>query len=634
MQAMLDRLVNIFKSLDSRKLLVAAIAVCCISVLGFVCGRILTGRFEKRLVGALEKTLSAEIKYRKAGLTPLLQLVLVGVEVVPRGSDTGSAAVEVDRVVITPQFMVSPGKRVPINNIFLEKPLVTARVSEDGEVDLDPWLREFTECDGVRNGRGFPNRVTVSGGAVVVRFEGNDEVDPPTVDLIKGMLGDRGEEGIGVELEGESAEGPISLRGSFSGCRAGRVNLEFASKDWDADIFIYDALQLIVGRKEGTPKSSIGRGEFRVVLHGDIKAPSVDGELKTRVQKLRFAWFPGFIDVTEFKFKLAGGEVSGSGKVGLSDANAPVKMVFDVEDLPLDEMFRRSLGFRIAPRARLDGKYEVEGSLAAPESLRGTGVFESGEGYIRLPALPIGHGRKIAAPKIRFDGFTARVTREGGGTSARDLRLTGKGIEAVVEAEFGGLNQSSLRSGMPGGDSRVFSASGDIKITDLAEFLKASTAGAVSGEGSGRVRLRVAGVVGMPKKLKGGGAVSLMKGRLSNPFAGPADEGGGQWIEFDSLSAEFEFDSKRLRLESLEMNGNGLSVNMYGEIAEGGRLRLGGTAQMSGDIARSFASLRGLLGRGEIDPAVYIQARFDIGGSVDEPEVVWSDLRATQWRAE
>lgn len=599
---------------------------------GYIAGRAVVGRFGAGVIGALESSLDARIEVRRVSVTPMLQIVLEGVRVGPADAE-GPPYAEVNRVVIYPQFFAASAGGPDINGVLLDRPLLHLRVRDGGALNIRGWVDSVLDCSDVGAMRGFPNRVIVRDGSVLIQRAGGGGGGATFIEAISGEAGKTVSAGLVVDLEGAGPAGEFFVEGDLSPCGGGGVGLDIVSDRWDFDAFLLHALRWIdVG---GNPAAGlqIGEGEFEAKVQGRLSGMSAEGKISTDRYSARWSISSSMFGFTGLETKVAGGKAVGDGTVRFDSANLPVRMSFVLEDVETVRLLRRLFGFQYAPRARLAGFLKLTGSLAAPDSLRGVGGVEAGEGKIQLPPLKFGRFERYSSPSIFFDSFKSRVVREGGETRLYNMSLSGSGMNVKGRARLGGAGSpGGVGPGQEGdGPGGSYSASLEFSVSDIGELLSPKSVRHLLGSGSAEGELYVEGAAGRRKSLRGGGKVVISRGWLVSPYTGRGYVSSTDRLSFDNLSAGFSFTERSISLDECKLNGNGLFIDVSGRVGDGGELEFRGRADVSGDVARKFTSLWKVVERREMIPSVTFDIPFTIRGTVEEPALEWGSPKVTHW---
>ena len=591
---------------------------------GYIVGRIALGGVESRVEGYIEEVLGVELSVRRTFVTPWLQVVIEGVRVVQAAPTEPLPIAEVARVVLYPRFGDMVRRKIGFRGVFLEQPRLYIRFDEKGVSDLKPWLDAVTGCrsEGFND---FPDRMKISGGIVVVEPpEWGAKEDLVEVHEINGIVGKgRGTQMV-VNLSGQGEPGVFKAGGYFAPCRGGNLMLKFNS-----DKFDFNRMVNIFGRftreaGKGWDKFAIGEGSMEAELAGSLAAPVLQGKISSEKLEASFLFSDNVLNFTDIRVGKGRENIAGGGTIEFTSANLPMKFSFFLDRWKVSRLFRRMLGFQYAPQGSLTGYLKMRGSLNDLASLQQSGSLEVGEGKIYFPSLVLGesgqeYDRRQMLP---FAKFSSNVIADDKEVQLIGMHLEGENFELNGRGKLNG--DFDLMQGWK--QNAQFETSVEFSVHQLSALLASVLSLRDLMEGKADGELRLMGRVSSLGSLHGMGHVSVGKGWIRNPYGWAGGESQHQ-LDFDGITAGFAIKDGAIKLSRLVLSGNGIFIEIEGEIAFNGALTLSGHAEMAGDIARNFTGVAYSVPSADLVSSVILDVPFTIGGSLRDPLMQWGHAK-------
>ncbi|MEW6202581.1 MAG: AsmA-like C-terminal region-containing protein [bacterium] len=607
-----------------REIVLVLLVVLIVSWAGYIAGRIAIGRVKEDIQGYLQGALGVRLDVQRVYVTPWLQVVLENVRAVDAVPGEALPLVEAARVVLFPRFEAMIRGKIGLRGVFLEQPKLYLRLDESGEINIKEWLKGAVDCDAAAFGT-MPDRVNIEGGAVLIEppdWEDTDEF--VKVDEISGAVGKgRGREMV-VALSGRGAPGLVSAEGFFAPCAGGNVMLKFSS-----DKFDFNSMVDIFGRftretDEGWKKFSMGNGGLEMELAGGNRSPVLQGKISSKGMSAGFVYTGSALELTELVRRGSVGKVTGGGTIDFMSANLPMKFSFVLENWKVSRLFRSMLGYQFAPHGILTGYINMRGSLNDLDSMYQSGNIEIGAGRIFFPPPVFSeYGQGLEGKEsLGFKKLSSNVIVEGSEVRLIGIKLDGEGFELHGRGKLsGGKDFAEVW-----GRDAQFETSVEFAADQVGDVL--ASLPSVSGLMEGRLEgtLRVDGNASSVSSIRGIGRLTVSKGWIRNPY-GWADTTSGTRIDFDNINVEFNIINGAIRLNRLTLSGNGVYIEMSGEIAFGGGLSLTGQAEVAGDMARDFTGIANSVEWSKLTSAVMLKSPFSIGGSFQSPVMRWGQAR-------
>jgi len=584
-----------------------------------------TMRIRHGVADYLKEATGGDFEYKGIHVTPTFRIVLEEAQLTAKNSVLSLPDFTAKRVVVGADVLSLLGGRMRLIEIKLDEPVVRIYKGPDGRYNMSRWIGKAGVCDAKSVGPAVPNRVTVREGRVLMEPPpGATWFEAIEVARVDGFFGRTPENNIGVKFRANIFQSDVNISGglvpcdpddfefsgfsenfSFSGLR------EFAEKVFDESV--------VTDRMPG------GTGSLRFSLGGSYDNPVFQGDVSLRDFDTSFSIGGNMLRLSNFRAGIGDEKLSGSGMFDFSKQDIPFKLTLAMKNMNVERLFRKEFGFRNAPEGSLSGNARLRGRLKDFQVEWEDGEITISDGILKIP--PPGAGEKSANPVvIPFKTLSSKLAGSEGSLSFINISLDSDVVKAAGSATIGGISGFEIFS--PGVSYALrldFSAEDAASFAELFPSLHDRLGGSMEGN------IGIEGTYKRVRDFKGDGRITIKKGFVGNPYT---DQGTSlpENIEFELAKAEFSLGDDALRLSNATISGNGIFIEIHGDIGYDGDLNLAGKAQLTFDWGARFYGLVQYMRAGELDQGTLYEAGFTVTGNVRSPEQFWQEPSTVQWQ--
>jgi len=585
-------------------------------------------KIKKSVVAHLEKTISCRIKVEKIDVTPGLRFQLQGVVLTDIESELKMPFMKLESIVIAADIPSLIKGDIKLTEITLSGPSITIYQEPDGKYNISNWLSGSIDCAPDSFLDNLPYRVNVKDAVVNIEPPaGASWYDTFRAGVFSGYLGRTQDNNIGIHFDLYSFGSSVEIKGGMVPCDREGFQLTAYSPEFDFSNLREKLGELLIDRNASESLPG-GTGVMHVSMEGNVTEPYVSGSVSLRNFDATFSYNDLKLIVTEVRAGMGTERIKGSGSVDFSEGSYPFEMSFVLEDIDVQRVFRNIAGFSYAPDGLLSGYANMSGTLKNFSSSWDRGNFRITDGAIKFPSLDLRYKRKkrFGSVSIPFESLSARIATRDNRLNIIDIKMKSRYFDLKGAGSLSGFNGFEL---FDPGVSYSFDL--DMKAFSAAELFSyfPSLKGRIGGELSSKLRLW--GEINRAGYFGGNGTIKLKDGFYTNPYSG----NGGlplQIVYFDVSDYEIELGTESLHIKKSNMTGNGIDMQITGDITYDGMMNINGIARLSSEWASQFYGLLGYVSAGDIYSLTNYKSDFSVRGTIWEPVHKWEKPKVTRWR--